>query len=552
MSSPVLAMVSTSSAASSSGANPLAAMLNGNGKISNGLFMSLINSNAAFKASANNGAIGNGASQLAKSGLAMDPTLLVLPHELANMSMDDLQALLANAGDESGDKLNDALLVALTPGTPAADAIADFLAKHSDKAQIINLSASTSQATDGTPSLTTDESAIPDNSSLLLIATGISPSDLEKLKETLKTLSDSSDAADDLATQISDAASDAAAQQAASDATNAAALTLVMLVPVALPQQAPQVSQDLGSDINLLSFSTLTTGAEDFADADLTTDGSMAAANHIKSAASSRGQYVSPFESDDLLGSAADMSDEEILAGLQKDGFQGSLSTLQKKSTSAAAETLSGKIDSSSLAGNGSVLTNGQTSIFAESSAVLASGQASSNTTNPLTDPVINNASAISAHPATQTVAMMVEKAAANGKSEQTLSIQLDPPELGRIQVQLSLEKGEAMKVRVLAEHKDTLELLQRDSHTLKASLEQAGIQTDGSSLSFDLAGGDQSFNQMLGGSQQDNSSGSNGNKFTLNASELGLSNDILEQVATTLSFIPDKVTGNVHYSLLV
>lgn len=544
MSAPILAMVSTSPSSSSAGANPLAAMLNGNGKISNGLFMSLINSNAAFKTSANNGALGNGASQLGKTGLAMDPTLLVLPQELANMSMDDLQALLANAGDESGDKLNDALLVALTPGTPAADAIADFLAKHSDKAQIINLSTT---STNGTASLTTDESAIPENSSLLLVATGISPSDLEKLKETLKGLSNASGSTEQAATtQEGDKAAD---EQLASDTTNA--LTLVMLVPVALPQQTQQTAQDLGSDINLLSFSTLTTGIEDIADAEITTDGSMATANHTKSAAAGRGQYVSPFENSDLLGSAADMSDEEILAGLQKDDFQGSLASMQKKSTPTSSEALNGKIDATSLLGNGSVLANGQTSIFAESSAVLASAQPTASNGNPLTNPVINNASAISSHPATQTVAMMVEKAATSGKSEQTLSIQLDPPELGRIQVQLSLEKGEAMKVRVLAEHKDTLELLQRDSHTLKASLEQAGIQTDGSSLSFDLAGGDQSFNQLLGGSQQDNSSKSNGGQFTLNASELGLSSDILEQIESTMSFIPDRVTGNVHYSLL-
>jgi flagellar hook-length control protein FliK len=106
------------------------------------------------------------------------------------------------------------------------------------------------------------------------------------------------------------------------------------------------------------------------------------------------------------------------------------------------------------------------------------------------------------------------------------------------------------MKVHVLVENKDTLSLLQRDSHTLRAALDQAGIQTDNASLSFDMAGGEQSFNQMLGGSQ-DGNSGNSGTKFSLKMEDIP-SDVALQMMETKMDFIPDMSTGNIHYSLLV
>jgi flagellar hook-length control protein FliK len=113
------------------------------------------------------------------------------------------------------------------------------------------------------------------------------------------------------------------------------------------------------------------------------------------------------------------------------------------------------------------------------------------------------------------------------------------------------MEKGETMKVRLIAETQETLTLLQRDSHALKSALHNAGIQTDSSSLSFDLSSGNQSFNELLGGSQQGNQSSRNAH-FIRNAEGSIIGEDQIQLTETKMNFIPDVSTGNIHYSLLV
>jgi len=82
--------------------------------------------------------------------------------------------------------------------------------------------------------------------------------------------------------------------------------------------------------------------------------------------------------------------------------------------------------------------------------------------------------------------------------------------------------------------------------------LECAGIQTDNASLSFDFSGNsNQSFNQLMGGSQ-DNNSGGQQTRFTIGSDGSIQNTSALPAIETRLDFTPDSVTGNVHYSLLV
>ncbi|MBP0467029.1 flagellar hook-length control protein FliK, partial [Roseomonas sp. PWR1] len=68
-----------------------------------------------------------------------------------------------------------------------------------------------------------------------------------------------------------------------------------------------------------------------------------------------------------------------------------------------------------------------------------------------------------------------------------SLSITLDPGELGRVEV--SVERvGEMSEVRILAERPETLALLQRDHRELDRALTQAGLQPEGRALSFGLS----------------------------------------------------------------
>ncbi|WP_164975610.1 flagellar hook-length control protein FliK [Sphingobium fluviale] len=69
--------------------------------------------------------------------------------------------------------------------------------------------------------------------------------------------------------------------------------------------------------------------------------------------------------------------------------------------------------------------------------------------------------------------------------SAETLSLRLDPPDHGRIEVTLSFEDGGPLRAVVAASQPATLDLLRRDSADLSRALGQAGIGTDAQSFSF-------------------------------------------------------------------
>jgi flagellar hook-length control protein FliK len=70
--------------------------------------------------------------------------------------------------------------------------------------------------------------------------------------------------------------------------------------------------------------------------------------------------------------------------------------------------------------------------------------------------------------------------------------IRLDPAELGRIDVRLSVGADGQTHAALSAEHPDTLNLLQSDSGTLVRSLRDAGLDMNGANLSFSLRGDNQ------------------------------------------------------------
>jgi flagellar hook-length control protein FliK len=313
-----------------------------------------------------------------------------------------------------------------------------------------------------------------------------------------------------------------------------------MFIPPALQNTLKDLNDD-GTDILLPINNKNLSGVTISNDADAANNG-----KHL-------GAYISPFTSDGHSKFSAETSDENA-----EEGFTGSLASANSNQSREAKLSLeiASKLDSKAT---GLGLDSLQTwkmdtaSSFSTSSLLSANGAGLATGQSPLTNPLISNPSAAGTHPATQMVAAMIEKAAQSGseKAQQELSIQLDPPELGRVQVHLSYEKGEAMKVHLTTEKQETLSLLQRDSHALKAALEQAGVQTDGSSLSFDMAGSDQSFNQLLG-QGRDNQHSRTAATFSIEAAAGMVEDSYSQPIETRMNFVPDSVTGNVHYSLLV
>lgn len=91
-------------------------------------------------------------------------------------------------------------------------------------------------------------------------------------------------------------------------------------------------------------------------------------------------------------------------------------------------------------------------------------------------------------------VQVQVKNAVRNGTSN--IHIQLDPEELGKLDIRLTVEANGKTGVTVLADNRQTLELLQRDSAGLARALQDAGLSTDSGSLNFNLRGGEHQQSQ--------------------------------------------------------
>jgi flagellar hook-length control protein FliK len=82
-------------------------------------------------------------------------------------------------------------------------------------------------------------------------------------------------------------------------------------------------------------------------------------------------------------------------------------------------------------------------------------------------------------------VAFEIARQFAAGNSK--FQIRLDPPELGRIDVKLDVDKHGAVTARMTVDRSETLDLMQRDRGTLERALQQAGLDSGKTNLQFSL-----------------------------------------------------------------
>lgn len=87
--------------------------------------------------------------------------------------------------------------------------------------------------------------------------------------------------------------------------------------------------------------------------------------------------------------------------------------------------------------------------------------------------------------PPAQQLAFRVGRAIIDGNTRMT--VQLDPPELGRVAIRLDFQVEGAVRAQIAADRPETLDLLQRDARFLERALQDAGVRTDGNSLNFSL-----------------------------------------------------------------
>lgn len=159
-----------------------------------------------------------------------------------------------------------------------------------------------------------------------------------------------------------------------------------------------------------------------------------------------------------------------------------------------------------------------------------------------LTSPAVHAPHAAQPHPAVQTVAATIQKFGAE-KQDTRITLQLDPPELGRVEVKMSVGKDHAAKVVLTIEKPETFAMLQRDAHTLERALADAGLNPDGSGLEFSLADEGYSFGHDGG---HDSGSGHAGRGAAKSEDEQTV------VIASAMGWSVNPATGRMQYDALV
>lgn len=146
-------------------------------------------------------------------------------------------------------------------------------------------------------------------------------------------------------------------------------------------------------------------------------------------------------------------------------------------------------------------------------------------------------------HQATQLVATTIQKSAENG-GNQKLSVLLNPPELGRVQLDVQMDAESKLKVQMVTERESAYLLLQRDSGAIEQALQNAGLDVESGDIELSFAGNEFFFGHEDKGSFAD---------FGLSAGgESAEGQEDGEVVETQPDVFRDPYTGMWHYNIIV
>ncbi len=113
---------------------------------------------------------------------------------------------------------------------------------------------------------------------------------------------------------------------------------------------------------------------------------------------------------------------------------------------------------------------------------------------------------------------LAIAVAAKSQAGAKQFDISLDPAELGKVEVRLTVDSAGNAQAHLVAERPETLQLLQRDSGTLSHALKDAGVQLGNNGLQFSLKGQER---------QSDNAQQGAGRGKPLNVSAVAASQNI-------------------------
>lgn len=91
---------------------------------------------------------------------------------------------------------------------------------------------------------------------------------------------------------------------------------------------------------------------------------------------------------------------------------------------------------------------------------------------------------------------LAIQIAAKSGEGVRHFDIRIDPPELGRVEVKLSIDDSGHAQAHLAVEKPQTLDLLQSDRGTLERALKDSGLNLSQNGLSFSLKGQDKQNGQ--------------------------------------------------------
>jgi flagellar hook-length control protein FliK len=143
-------------------------------------------------------------------------------------------------------------------------------------------------------------------------------------------------------------------------------------------------------------------------------------------------------------------------------------------------------------------------------------------------------------HPGTQMVAAQITKNVVNGDSR-NITLQLNPAELGRVEVRMEFGADNAVKAHLIVEKPETYLMLQRDVAALERALSDLGMETGSDSMNFEMASEDYNFGE--------DSKGRHGNSGTDHA--MNNTDEDIEMIFTNVDWNIDPRTGHVHYNIL-
>ena len=169
--------------------------------------------------------------------------------------------------------------------------------------------------------------------------------------------------------------------------------------------------------------------------------------------------------------------------------------TAANAATSLGGEAAGGAVSSTPAAGSGTPSFTSLAPVGGITQTANATGAGAA---------ASGNAASGAATPSEQ-VAVEIHKGIAAGKD--SITIKLNPAELGKIDVKMELSDDGTLRAVIAVDRPETLDLLQKDIRGLERALQNAGLQADSGSLNFSLRGdGD----NQAGGFET--ASGSNGN----------------------------------------